>query len=411
MDGGSKFASAVVVVVDRLGAGFLGPYGATWLDTPQFNRLASRSLLCESALADSPDLALAYRAWWTGRHALEPAMGSRLGLPQAVGEGGRKTVLVTDDPQVAELPDAAAFDERILVPPEPVATAAEELEQTGLGRLFLIAIERLQAAREPVLVWIHSRGMAGPWDAPSALRQQFAGEEDPLPPDFVEPPREHLSSDADPDYLLGLTHAYAGQVALVDACLGLLLDALDESPLAGQTLLAVTSPRGYPLGEHQAVGGDSLYGELLHVPLLVRPPSDYGSPVRLQHLVQPPDLFATLAEWLGLPGLAASMFAQSLLSAIRGEPLIARELAYASGVGRLLRTPAWLLREVWVDEELHRKLFAKPDDRWEVNEVASHCGEIAEQLAAAGDRFRDAAAGGNLASVAPLAAELLDFRR
>jgi hypothetical protein len=105
------------------------------------------------------------------------------------------------------------------------------------------------------------------------------------------------------------------------------------------------------------------------------------------------------------------MFAQSLLAAIRGEPLAARELAYASGAGRVLRTPAWLLREEWVGEALQCKLFAKPDDRWEVNEVASHCGEIVEQLGAAGDRFRDAAAAGKSASVAPLVAELLDARR
>ena len=72
--------------------------------------------------------------------------------------------------------------------------------------------------------------MAGPWDAPLALRQQFADEDDPEPPEFVEPPDRVLPDDFDPDELLGITHAYAGQVALVDLCLGMLLDAIDESP-------------------------------------------------------------------------------------------------------------------------------------------------------------------------------------
>ena len=83
-----------------------------------------------------------------------------------------------------------------------------------------------------------------------------------------------LDEEFDPDELLGFVHAYAGQVALVDMCLGMLLAALDEHPLAGETLLVVTSPRGYPLGEHRRVGpcDEALYGELLHVPLLVRFP-------------------------------------------------------------------------------------------------------------------------------------------
>ncbi|HUE73558.1 MAG TPA: hypothetical protein VMP01_21960, partial [Pirellulaceae bacterium] len=58
--------SAVVIVVDRLGPAYLGPYGNTWLDTPAFNALASRSLVCETVLAQSPQLADAYRAYWTG---------------------------------------------------------------------------------------------------------------------------------------------------------------------------------------------------------------------------------------------------------------------------------------------------------------------------------------------------------
>ncbi len=149
---GQQQTSAVVVVIDRLGAGFLGPYGNTWIDTHEFNRLASQALLCETVLADSPEVALAYRAWWTGLHALERAMSSRPALPQAAIAGGRIAVLLSDDPQIAELADAEAFDERILLPAQPVQAAADELEQTGLGRLFLAATQRLQATREPALV-------------------------------------------------------------------------------------------------------------------------------------------------------------------------------------------------------------------------------------------------------------------
>jgi hypothetical protein len=201
-------------------------------------------------------------------------------------------------------------------------------------------------------------------------------------------------------------------VALVDACLGSLLDALDESPLVENALFALTSPRGYPLGEHRCVGGADLYGEVLNVPLLVRLPGGGGALARSQRLIQPPDLHATVAEWLGLPGALPSSFAQSLLPIVRGELLTPRERAFASAPGeRALRTPAWLLREAVVDDQTCRKLFVKPDDRWEVNEVSSRCGEVVELLAAEADLFQQAAAGGTLASLPPLAEVLCDVRR
>jgi arylsulfatase A-like enzyme len=275
----------------------------------------------------------------------------------------------------------------------------------------MLAIERLREIPEPGLIWIHSQGMAGPWDAPLPLRQQFADEEDPAAPEFVDPPERVLANDVDPDELLGIVHAYAGQVSLVDACLGSLLDALGDSPLADQTLLAVTSPRGYPLGEHRRIGGDDLYGELLHVPLLLRLPGGLG-PARSRRLVQPCDLYATLAEWLALPTDDAPGLCQSLLPAAQGDEVPVRQLAIATASGqRAIRTLAWLLRESQANGETRRELFAKPDDRWEVNEVSSRCGDIVEQLAAAADEFQRAAAAGAFASLPPLAEVLTDSRR
>jgi arylsulfatase A-like enzyme len=401
--------NAIVVVVDRLGAGFLGPYGNTWLDTPQFNRLASQSLLCEMSLIDSPSVARTYRAWWRGCHALESIVHDSPSLPQLASRSGWCAGLISDDATI----EATGFAERRWIE-TPAAVRAEELEQTGMGAVFLEAARRLKELsnpREPFLLWVHCRGMAGPWDAPLALRQQFADEDDPEPPDFLDPPERVLPSDFDPDEQLGLVQAYDGQVSLLDACLGILLDALDESPLANETLLTVTSPRGYPLGEHRHVGGEALYGELLHVPLLVRLPGERGA-VRSRSIVQPSDLHATLVEWLGLTASHSPRLARSLLPLAAGEALAKREIAVAtSGNERAIRTPAWLLRESLDAEGMQRReLYAKPDDRWEANEVASRGGEIVELLAAAGDQFEQFAAG-NLAELSPLAEILTEVRR
>jgi arylsulfatase A-like enzyme len=401
--------SAVVIVVDRLGAGFLGPFGNAWVDTPELNRLASQSLVCETALADSGGLPTIYRSYWTGRHALEPA-GQETSLSDLARAAGLRARLFTDEPAVAEHPLAAGFAERTLAPLLP-AQRGEELEGTAIGRLFGQAIEKITADEQPGLFWLHSRGMAGPWDAPLALRNQFADEEDPLPPDIVDPPELRLAEGYDPDELLGLVHAYAGQVALVDAAIGVLLDALDASPLAAETLVVFTSPRGYPLGEHGRVGpcDSALYGELLHVPALLRVPG--AGHERTQRLVQPGDLFATLADWLGLPAERPAT-SVSLIADERDDPARGGQIACAIGPGqRAIRTPAWFLRESLIEGERRHELFAKPDDRWEANEVSSRCGDVVELLAAQLDACEQAARAGELAPAAPLAEILADVWR
>ncbi len=95
----SDFPRAVVLILDGLGAGYLGPYGNTWIETPTFNQLASQSWLLEQALIDSPNLELLYRSLWTGRHAAlpdasPPSAGSLL---QRLDRAGVSTLLITDE--------------------------------------------------------------------------------------------------------------------------------------------------------------------------------------------------------------------------------------------------------------------------------------------------------------------------
>lgn len=379
--------SAIVVCIDRLGAGYLGPYGNTWIETVQFNRLASRSVLLETAVAETPELARACRSLWTGRHPLcGEAVAAGDSLAGRVHSAGADTILISDDEEVIQHPLAVGFEERIPLAAAIPGFAAADPAETQMAGLFAKALERLAAAEPPFLLWIHSRGMQGDWDAPYELRGQFADEDDPAPPNFVEPPALQFPSweEFDPDELLGYAHAYAGQLTLADLCLGALLDEMDSLPAAADALLVVVSPRGFPLGEHGAVGdcGDALRGEVLQVPLLVRLPGDEAATRRSHALVQLADLSATLAEWCGVSLDGESIFGQSLFPLIRGERNELRQAACSaleipSGDSELsIRTPAWFLRRGASGVEL----YVKPDDRWEVNEVSDRCTEVAEQL-------------------------------
>ncbi len=402
--------SAIVVVVDRLGAGFLGPYGNTWLDTPALNRLAAESTVFETALIDSPDLARTYRAYWNGLHgATTLPCAERDSLAALLANNEIAATLITDEPEVANLDFVSGFRDVLLVP-EDKPVAAKTIDQTQLARTFAEAIDRWQSSRPPFLLWLHARGMQGAWDAPYELRCRFANEDDPTTPDFVDPPSMRADHHFDPDELLGVTHGYAGQVVVCDVCLGALLDVVASAPWANETLVVFTSPRGYPLGEHNLVGAPdgarhgALYGELLHVPLLVRIPGSAYAAQRTHALVQPADLFATLCDWFELPSGVDPLMSTSLLAIAQERQAPCRDrLCCVAGDQKSIRTPAWFMRR----EANQCELFAKPDDRWELNEVSDRCPDVVEELGSKLDEFLQAAQTGDLSSLSPLSDALL----
>jgi len=105
----------LVLVVDGLGAGYLGPYGNTWIETPAVDRLAANSLLIEHAIIDTPELSRQYGSLWTGRPKTVPAgppglpVDPPVPLPRRFRTAGRKTVLLTDEGEVAGHDLAEAF--------------------------------------------------------------------------------------------------------------------------------------------------------------------------------------------------------------------------------------------------------------------------------------------------------------
>ncbi len=192
---------AVVLTIDGLGASYLGPYGNTWIETPALNRLAAESILYEFALTDSPQPARAFRAYWTGLHALaDPHAVAPSLMEQAAGQG-LPAVLLSDDAQLAELSLSQQFQERITVPLQPTDRLAEDISHTHLARLLAAAADWLQDAAGSYLLWIHSQGLYGPWDAPWEFRRRITDQDDPDPPDLVAPPALHLPADYDPDLL------------------------------------------------------------------------------------------------------------------------------------------------------------------------------------------------------------------
>jgi len=395
--------NAICLVIDRLHVGYLGAYGNTWIETPMLDRLAFESFVFDQAWIDTPRLRELYRSYWQAWHGLfhDKPPQERPTLAEVLGREGVHTTLMTDEPLIARHRLANGFDEFVEIAMPEQAVLADDVDATHLGRCFTEVLSWLETAPGSFLLWCHLSGMGGWWDAPYALRERFAEPGDPPPPCWAEVPGGILAEDYDPDMLLGVSQAYAGQVALLDVCMGALMEDLRESPLAEETLLAFLSARGFPLGEHRRVGpcDEAIYGELMQIPMMLRFPDGTGASSRSSALVHPADLRPTLLEWWGYDDRASSASGKSLMPLIEEEaPWLHDRLCLKGPDGqRAIRTPAWYFRRGATAE-----LFAKPDDRWEVNNVANRCQEVAEKLDEEVERFEQHLQSGTLDDLPPL---------
>lgn len=178
---------------------------------------------------------------------------------------------------------------------------------------------------------------------------------------------------------------YALEVAHADREVGRLLDALRARGLYDSSWIVVAADHGEALGEHGLTGHvDTLYDELLHVPLVVKPPA--GSPhlaalrAAASGSVRLIDVVPTLLAGLGVPPLPDAQGA-SLLDGAPEAPLIAE--THAPAAQRTL----YCLRDA-----RHKLVFAPAardgsPERFELYDLASDPQELADLFASRGSEF------------------------
>lgn len=96
--------------------------------------------------------------------------------------------------------------------------------------------------------------------------------------------------------------AYLACVAFVDDQLGKVLDALDRSIFAENTLVIFTSDHGYHLGEKDLLFKHTLWEESTRIPLIVKVPGLTQPGTKCNQPVSLIDIYPTLAELCQLEG-------------------------------------------------------------------------------------------------------------
>ena len=414
----------IVIAVDGLGASALGAYGNTWFETPCLDELACESVLAEWCFAPATGLDAVYRSLWTAAHplrlspqqkqGLNPSHVEPEGLPQLFANRQFHTTLLSDDAALKQYPGTQGFAETAWLSPA-AAKHTNDPAETHFAHMFARASELLAEHKlhgdphadrnesQKHFLWIHLRGMTGPWDAPLAWRHALCDDDDPLPYDGTIPPCEELNRE-NPDEVFRFACAHASQVQLLDTCLGAFCDSLrPQSNQKGETapLLVIVGTRGFPLGEHGCLGHirPQLFTENVHLPLLIRFPDKTGQLQRIDSLVETGDIMPTLLDWVA-PSTTkpACTDGLSLLPLVRGNPTAWRDhtVSISEGGLRAIRSPGWCLQETPTEVENTNngsptgQLFLRPDDYHEMNDIADLRGDVVEGLAEAIRRFEKA---------------------
>ena len=94
--------------------------------------------------------------------------------------------------------------------------------------------------------------------------------------------------------------AYYASITFADAQLGRVLDVLDETGLAEDTIVVFTSDHGYHMGEHGHWQKTTLFENAARVPLIVAGPGVRAQGTSTAALAEMVDFYPTLAELCGL---------------------------------------------------------------------------------------------------------------
>lgn len=327
---------AILVIFDSLSPRFLPPYGNDWVQAPNFQRMAERSVTFDSCFVGSMPCMPARRELHTGRYnflhrswgPLEPFDDS---MPEILNSNGVHSHLVSDHFHYWE-DGGCTYHTRYstweivrgqqgdpwkgdLAEPDIPPHLGRVQRQDWVNRKYMRTEHRMSQTRtfdlglefvdtnhreDSWLLQIECFDPHPPFYAAERFRKLYADTHDgPL---FDYPPYAPVTEAEPPEAVERCRRQYAALVSQCDHSLGRVLDKMDELGLWDDTMLIVTTDHGFLLGEHGwwAFVRPPFYDAVACKPLFVYDPRCQREGERCSRLVQTHDLPASLLEYFGL---------------------------------------------------------------------------------------------------------------
>lgn len=358
--------NVLIVVIDTLRADRVSCYGYERPTTPHIDALCARGVRFENASSTSSWTVPAHASLFTGLFPILHGAtqehvrltGSASTLAEILGAHGYATFAASDNPLVG--PGTGldrGFDTFV-----ETWRDTEERHPDPYLHPNLEAVTRFLAGLEPdrpFFVFANYIEPHGPYAPPEPHRSQF------LSPD-TDPAlvRSTLRRNAAGYYLdpgsisarefAVLNDLYDGEVARVDALVGALVDSLERSGHADDTLLVITSDHGENIGDHGHFRHVfSLYRTTVRIPLiLILPDGRRAGEVRSEP-VGLVDLFATVLRQCGIEPPTGAISGRDILGDPGEHPIFA-EYYYPLQVLDLFSPDALEAKREIFEPYLHR---------------------------------------------------------
>ncbi|HUT52327.1 MAG TPA: sulfatase [bacterium] len=296
--------SVIIISIDTLRADHLGAYGYQRGTSRNIDRLARESTLFLRCYAQSS---------WT-----PSSVGSLFTslYPEQHGSFGKDEVtLPAENVTLAEVLrgagyQTAAFSSSPFIHPD--FGFGQGFMEFGFdpaenaGNLNALVLEWLgRRTREPFFLYVMYFDPHFSYTPPASYRELFHNGPDGKP--LWDPARvTRIDNLFDLNATVGretfeyLKSEYDGEIAYADAEAGKLLQALKDAGILDRAIVVLTADHGEEFLEHGGFGhGNTLYQEVLHVPLLIMAPG-FAPGAVMGETVRQIDVMPTLLEMLGV---------------------------------------------------------------------------------------------------------------
>ncbi|MHA6481713.1 sulfatase [Paenibacillus sp. strain BS8-2] len=338
--------NVIVLLVDTLRYDFMGFNGNEWVQTPNMNRLAEKSVVFDQAYLGSYPCMPARRDMLTGKlefpfRGWGPMEANDRDLAKVITEeNGIPSMLITDhfhlwekgsgnyhfNFSAYEFIRGQEYDKwkidtdsvQMPVGPEKSAGHCGDPEAYYARNRKNGAFRKTERDYFPAILMSE----AGAWLEKNYTRDRFFLMIDCFDPHEPFDPPQHYIDLYDKDYrgqdVIWPTYGrnslseeetervrklYAAEITMTDRWIGYLLDQIELLGLMENTMIVLATDHGHMFGEHELMGkpwsgisDSNMYQEVAHIPLVVYHPQNPEPGKRVNDLVQLVDLYPTILD-------------------------------------------------------------------------------------------------------------------
>jgi len=381
--------NVLIICADDHAPYVMGAYGNTQVRTPNLDRLAASGMRFDRAYANSPVCTASRQSLITGRYPrtigvtqLRTALPeSETTLAEMLGEKGYDTAAIGKmhfnsaathgfDLRIDHAEHRAWLKEKgaeplpVGVEVQPPWRPFKDHARTWLnsaalpygatdadmpGTYFAREAEKYLAAdrEQPFFLMVSFYEPHSPFHFPVEFAGRHTGSEFPV--DRVQPADQWqvpaIFADLTDDEKRGIIAAYYTSVEYMDRNVGIVLDALEASGHADDTIVVYLGDHGYSLGQHGRFEKHCSFEPAVRAPLVIRYPGVIRCNQSTSALVEFIDVAPTLLDLCNVD-IPAAVQGRSLVPLLRGQTRQHREqvvVEYSENEEAMIRTDRWKL--------------------------------------------------------------------